>query len=775
MAKHYNFPSHVCLLFTASNFLLFFMPLLSAQKENYIVHMDFSAMPKAFSDHHNWHLATLQSVFQLSKTINAAADYEAKPSKLLYSYTHVMNGFSARLSPSEHEILKTSPGYVSSIKDHKVKPDTTHSPSYLGLTSNSEAWNVSNYGEGIIIGVIDSGVWPESKSFSDEGMPKVPKRWKGRCESGTEFNSSLCNNKLIGARFYNKGLIANENTTIAMNSTRDTTGHGTHTSSTAAGNFVKGASYFGYAPGTASGVAPRAHIAMYKALWFEGSYESDVIAAIDQAIMDGVDVLSISLGRGYIQLYENPVALATFAAAEKDIFVATSAGNDGPFRGTLHSGMPWVTTVGAGILDRELNGVLNLGNGVSVSGVSLYPGNDTTSWHGPVVFRGSCDDNRKFDKGHIIVCEEKYGDLDSLEEQYDNVRLTHDITAGIFITKAVDLDNFIKSRLPTIFINVKDGKKIKDYIKSATKPKASMEFKKTTLGVKSAPSLASYSSRGPDLSCQPVLKPDIMAPGSLILAAWPDNIWVELVHNEQEIYTNFNLLSGTSMSCPHIAGVAALMKRAHPDWSHAAIRSAMMTTADIMTRANKPIRDISFNQQPATPIDMGAGQINPNKALHPGLIYDANIADYISFLCALKLTQKQIQLFTKSALNDCSSPSSSDMNYPSFIAYFNADDSEANLTAVQEYHRTVTNVGDAVSTYTANLTPITGIKVSVVPSKLVFKTKNQKLSYKLTIKGPKAIPENVVFGYLSWVDSKRKYVVRSPIAVIGQKDFEIDD
>ncbi|XP_050213729.1 subtilisin-like protease SBT3 [Mercurialis annua] len=774
MANYYNFPSHVWLLFTASN-ILFFIPLLLAQKENYIVHMDLSAMPKAFSDHHNWHLATLDSVFQLSKTTDTT-NYETKPSKLLYSYTHAMNGFSAHLSPSEHEILKSSPGYVYSIKDQPVKPDTTRSPSFLGLTSNSEAWNVSNYGDNVIIGVIDTGVWPESKSFSDEGMPKVPKRWKGKCESGTEFNSSLCNNKLIGARFYNKGAIANKNATIAMNSTRDTEGHGTHTSSIAAGNFVKGASYVGYAPGTASGVAPRAHIAMYKALWPEGaSYTSDVIAAIDQAIMDEVDVLSISLGYSNKYLYENPVALATFAAAEKDIFVSTSAGNDGPYRGTLHNGMPWVTTVGAGTLDREFNGVLNLGNGVSVSGVSLYPGNDTTSWHGPIVFKGSCSDDREFETGHIIVCEEKYGNLDGLEEQYDNVRLTHNITAGIFITKAIDLENFIQSRLPTIFVNVKDGKKIKDYLNSTMKPKASMEFKKTILGVKSAPSLTSYSSRGPDLSCQPVLKPDIMAPGSLILAAWPDNIWVELVHNEQEIYTNYNLLSGTSMACPHVAGVAALLKRAHPDWSHAAIRSAMMTTADTMTQANEPIRDISFDQLPATPIDMGAGQINPNKALHPGLIYDANITDYVNFLCALNLTQQQIQIITKSEHSDCSSPSSSDLNYPSFIAYFNADDSEANLTAVQEYHRTVTNVGDAVSTYTANLTPITGIKVSVVPNKLVFKSKYQKISYKLTIKGPKAIPQDVVSGYLTWVDSKSKYIVRSPIAVIGQKNFEIDD
>ncbi|EEF52383.1 subtilisin-like protease SBT3 [Ricinus communis] len=777
MAKQYSIPFYERLFFATSTFLLF-VPTLLAEKDNYIVRMDSSAMPKAFSAHHSWHLATLSSVFEVSKSrssVSTATTAAAKPSKLLYSYTHVIDGFSAHLSPAEHEILKNSTGYISSIKDLPVKPDTTRSPSYLGLTSNSEAWKLSNYGESIIIGVIDSGVWPESESFSDNGMPRIPKRWKGKCESGVQFNSSLCNNKLIGARFYNKGLIAKWNTTISMNSTRDTEGHGTHTSSTAAGNFVRNVSYFGYAPGTASGVAPRAHIAMYKALWQEGSYTSDIIAAIDQAIIDGVDILSISLGLDDLALYEDPVALATFAAVEKNIFVSASAGNRGPFRGALHNGMPWVTTIAAGTVDREFEAVLKLGNGVSVTGLSLYPGNYTTSRQVPMVFKGKCLDNEDLLNvgGYIVVCEEEYGNLHDLEDQYDNVRDTKNVTGGIFITKSIDLENYIQSRFPAIFMNLKDGIKIKDYINSTTKPQASMEFKKTTVGVKSAPSLTSYSSRGPSLACPSVLKPDIMAPGSLILAAWPENIIVDRI-DDQEIFNNFNLQSGTSMACPHVAGIAALLKKAHPDWSPAAIRSAMMTTADTMTQAKEPIRDIDYGRQPATPLDMGSGQINPNKALDPGLIYDANLTSYINFLCALNLTQKQIQTITKSPNNDCSSPSS-DLNYPSFLAYFNADSSEANLTAVQEYHRTVTNVGDPVSTYTANLTPINGIKASVVPNKLVFKAKYEKLSYKLSIQGPNPVPEDVVFGYLSWVDSKGKYVVKSPITVTSLKYFDVDD
>ncbi|KAL0438751.1 UNVERIFIED_CONTAM: Subtilisin-like protease SBT3 [Sesamum latifolium] len=337
----------------------------STHTDTYIVHMDLSAMPKAFSSHHSWYLTILSSVSDSTKSTTT--------SKLVYAYTNAINGFSAVLSCSELEAIKDLPGYVSSVRDTTVEVDTTHSYRFLGLNPDTGVWPASAYGKDVIIGVVDSGVWPESRSFKDDGMSEIPARWRGECESGTNFSSSLCNKKLIGARYFNKGLLAtNPNLTISMNSARDTDGHGTHTSSTAAGNYVEGASFFCYASGTARGMAPNARVAMYKAFWDEGGY---------------------------------PVATAAFAAMEKGIFVSTSSGNDGPSLKTLHNGIPWVLNVAAGTIDREFQGTLSLGNGAAATGLSLYVGN-STSIKSPIAYVGPCENEDSLKKAgqKIVIC-----------------------------------------------------------------------------------------------------------------------------------------------------------------------------------------------------------------------------------------------------------------------------------------------------------------------------------------------------------------------------------
>ncbi|KAM6560185.1 hypothetical protein CsatA_029424 [Cannabis sativa] len=159
---------------------------------------------------------------------------------------------------------------------------------------------------------------------------------------------------------------------------------------------------------------------------------------------------------------------------------------------------------------------------------------------------------------------------------------------------------------------------------------------------------------------------------------------------------------------------------------------------------------------------MGAGHINPNKALDPGLIYEVGSQDYVNLLCALNYTEKQIKIITMSTSLNCSTPSI-DLNYPSFIAFFNPNDSESTMKKVREFRRTVTNVGEGKSTYVASVTPMKGLNVCVNPDKLVFQEKNEKQSFKLIIEGPIILKETVVFGYLSWKDSDNKHVVRSSI------------
>ncbi|MBA0746186.1 hypothetical protein Gogos_008726 [Gossypium gossypioides] len=726
--------------------------------------MDHSAMPKAFAGRQSWYLATLSS---LSANLRANTNSTIPTAELLYSYNHVIQGFSASLTLAQLEALKNSRGYVSSLRDKTVKLDTTYSFKFLGLSSDAGLWPASGFGKDVIIGLIDTGVWPESESFNDDGMNDVPLRWKGNCESGTQFNSSLCNKKLIGARSFNKGLIANNpSITISMNSPRDTAGHGTHTSSTAAGTYVGDASYFGYAQGTARGMAPGARVAMYKALWDEGSYTTDIIAAIDQAINDGVDVLSLSFGLDELELYEDPIAIATFAAIEKNIFVSTSAGNEGPDLQTLHNGTPWVLTVAAGTMDRSFGASLSLGTDGYVRGAALYPGNFSSIRY-PIVFMDKCDETKELKKlvGMIIVCQDP-GKEDSLNDQFSSIQVAGNV-AGVFITNSTLLDIFTQSPFPAIFLKQKDGDIVVDYIKTNKNPKASIEFKTTFLGSKPSPTVTNYTSRGPSYSAPSVLKPDIMAPGDSILAAWPLNIGVARL-NDDMLFSSFNLLSGTSMACPHVAGIAALLKGAHPDWSPTAIRSALMTTSDPIDNAGNPIEDVGTNLQPATPLAMGAGHINPNKALDPGIVYDATVQDYIDFLCGLNFTPQQIKTITGSSSNDCSNPSL-DLNYPSFIAYFNDRNVKPDSNTVKEFQRTVTNVGEGSFIYKASLTAMKGVKVSVEPDTLVFKEINEKKSFKLSIEGPRQLDKTVSFGYLIWEDSQRKHVVRSPIVATSYK------
>ncbi|XP_042408489.1 subtilisin-like protease SBT3 [Zingiber officinale] len=722
----------------------------------YIIHMDSAAMPAAFSDRRSWYLATLAAAISGSSAVG---------DRILYVYEHAVHGFSARFSQAQLARLKQSRGFLACHVDALVKKDTTHTPAFLGLTADGAGlWPVSRFGDDAIIGVVDTGVWPESASFSDDSLGPVPPRWRGACEIGPGFGPSACNRKLIGARSFFKGLLAlDPNLTLPDPTPRDDEGHGTHTSSTAGGSRADGAAFFGYSPGKATGVAPWARLAMYKALWSGfGGATSDIIAAVDKAIADGVDVISLSLGIDDLALYQDPIAIATFAAVDQGIFVSTSAGNEGPFDGLLHNGTPWVTTVGASTVDRTFVAAVTLGEGSVVLGQSLYPGSSASKHRQlPLVFLDQCDNITllKNNRHKIVICK-----VAELGIAVQNLQIAK-VDAGLFISGDIFLEFYIQFTYPAAIISPQDGPTILNYINNTSEPKAMLRFKQTVLGTKPAPVVATYSSRGPSSSCPSVLKPDIVAPGSLILAAWPTNSSVGVADGNQ-LYSQFNIISGTSMACPHVAGVGALLKAARPEWSPAAIRSAIMTTASHLDNTGAPIKDMGHHYKHATPLAMGSGHLDPNRALEPGLIYDADTEDYLELLCAMNFTIPQIKIIAKTTSIDCSN-ATLDLNYPSFIAYFDANATSAGSSggaAARQFRRRVTNVGDPTATYRAEIVQIKGFTTSVVPERLVFTERYEKQSFTLILEkvsGRKADTES--HGSLSWVEEKGKYVVRSPI------------
>ncbi|KAF2298922.1 hypothetical protein GH714_029121 [Hevea brasiliensis] len=480
-------------------------------------------------------------------------------------------------------------GFVSARPERKIRLQTTHSPSFLGLHQQMGFWKESNFGKGVIIGVLDGGIFPSHPSFGDKGMPPPPAKWKGRCD----FNASECNNKIIGARSFN--LAAKAMKGVADEPPIDVDGHGTHTASTAAGSFVYNADTLGNAKGTAVGMAPYAHLAIYK-VCFGGPTadctESDILAGLDTAVQDGVDVLSLSLVDVSMPFFQDNIAIGSFAAIQKGIFVSCAGGNSGPFNGTLSNEAPWILTVGASTIDRRIAATAKLAKGEELDALC-----------GEGALEGMNV------KGKVVLCERGGIGRIAKGEEVKNAGgaamiLMNDETSGFSTISDPHV-------LPATHVSFAAGLKIKAYINSTKTPTATILFKGTVIGDPLSPAVTSFSSRGPSLASPGILKPDIIGPGVSILAAWPFPL-----DNTTDTKSTFNIMSGTSMACPHLSGIAALLKSSHPDWSPAAIKSAIMTTADILNLEGKPIVDET--RQPADIFATVAGHVNPSRANDPG-------------------------------------------------------------------------------------------------------------------------------------------------------------
>ncbi|KAJ6985745.1 subtilisin-like protease SBT1.6 [Populus alba x Populus x berolinensis] len=681
--------------------LLSFLPLLSLSfstvdqpYKTYIIRIDSQSKPSIFPTHYNWYTTEFTSTPQI-----------------LHTYDTVFHGFSAILTPDRAATLSQHPSVLAVIEDQRKQLHTTRSPQFLGLRNQRGLWSDSNYGSDVIIGVLDTGIWPERRSFSDVNLGPVPGRWKGICEVGERFTAR---HEAVGGAM---GPISPINDTLEFKSPRDADGHGTHTASTAAGRHAFRASMEGFAAGIAKGVAPKARLAVYKVCWKNaGCFDSDILAAFDAAVKDGVDVISISIGGGNgisAPYYLDPIAIGAYGAASRGVFVSSSAGNDGPNFMSVTNLAPWIVTVGAGTIDRSFPAVVVLGNGKKLSGVSLYAGLPLSGKMYPLVYPGVSNGEGLVGDAHLI---------------------------------------------PACALGSDEGDAVKAYVSSTSNPVATISFKGTVIGIKPAPVVASFSGRGPNGISPEILKPDLIAPGVNILAAWTDAAGPTGLESDPR-KTEFNILSGTSMACPHVSGAAALLKSAHPDWSPAAIRSAMMTTANTFNNLNQPMTDEAT----------GAGHLNLDRAMDPGLVYDITNYDYVNFLCGIGYGPRVIQVITRSPVScPVKKPLPENLNYPSLAALFS---SSAKGASSKTFIRTVTNVGQPNAVYRFTIQAPKGVTVTVKPRKLVFTEAVKKRSFIVTItantRNLSMGDSGAVFGSISWSDGK--HVVRSPI-VVAQMD-----
>jgi subtilisin family serine protease len=700
----------------------------------------------------------------------------------IYDYHHTFNGFAAELSATQAEALKNVAGVLAVTADELVSADTSTTPTFLGLDAvNGGLWNqlggVDRAGEDIIIGVVDSGVWPESESFSDRtgtngNGSKGGKRsyqhipgWHGKCHPGEAWNASLCNQKLIGARHFDAGFGGDAGLKATrpweFASPRDYNGHGTHTASTAGGNHAVTTTGPAAGLGKINGIAPRARISVYKALYSlqDGSqangFTSDLVAAIDQAVADGVDVINYSIS-GTSTNFLDAAQVAFLNAADAGVFVSASAGNSGPTSGTVAHPAPWITTVAAGTHNRDGAGSTTLGNGTTYNGASLasalsakplinasdagLPGADATK---VTLCYGAADnagiavlDPAKV-SGKIVVC-----DRGVTARVSKSLAVQQAGGAGmILVNTSPNSINADFHFVPTVHLADTARAAVRAYA-ATVGATASIAQAQILLNVP-APFTASFSSRGPlAAGSGNLLKPDLMAPGQDILAAVapPGNNGL-----------SFNVYSGTSMSAPHVAGLAALLKQLHPDWTPMMIKSALMTTAfDVLDTSISTATRI-FNQ--------GAGHVKPNAAADPGLVFDSNFNDWLAFLCGTTNGVRPDVCTTLSGLGYSLVPSN--MNTASIAI--------GALAGVQTVTRRVTNVSLTSATYTAAVSGLAGITADVQPSSLTIGP-GETRSFTVAFTRTTAALNSYAGGQLTFTDgthSVRIPMVVRPVALVA--------
>ncbi len=641
--------------------------------------------------------------------------------EVLYSYTTAVDGFAARLSPGQVKQAHSMPRILSVERSGRSHLDSVRATASLPLTAIQQRIGVDSsppLGHGVVVGVVDTGIWPENPSFAGvptnaEAVRRAYPGFSGRCARGERWRRGLCNAKVIAAQYFVKGF-GRENVAAAdFTSPRDGSGHGSHTAGSVAGNAGVDVRIDGQHFGHISGAAPGAALSIYKACWTapepadDGCATADLVKAIDRAVSDGVDVISFSIGGS--DTATRSLELAFKSAANAGVFIAGSAGDDGPGASTVAPHGPWVTTVAA-TTHRPFRGDVVLGNGRKLVGSMV---SDHRVGPLPLVYAGDaaangatvheaalCDpgalDARTVD-GAIVVCERgafaRVGKSSSVEQSGGSAMVLVNAAPG-----GTDAD---VHAVPTVQVGSADGRAIRSYIRRSTRPTASLH--PVASGSIGRRLVADFSSRGPERSSTgDVLKPDVAAPGvGVVSAAAPASDGGRL----------WDLSSGTSMAAPQVAGIAADIMTAHPGWSPAAVKSALMTTALPVDASEGPLAS-------------GAGEVSLRRALDPGLVYDApgrGWADVASI-------------------------------------------SIGDLVAEQTVTRRVTNVSEKAETYTSHVHGLPGLGVSVNPPTLSL-SPGQSRTFAVTFTARRSARyQRFVSGALTWAGSLG-HRVTSPLVV----------
>jgi subtilisin family serine protease len=705
------------------------------------------------------------SAFLEQRQQDVAAEAGVSPDA---TYTVAVNGFSAKMDPNQAAKLAATDGVQKVVPDEVRHPHAVPSTEFLGLEGDNGVWQsvggIDEAGEGVVVGVIDTGVAPENPSFAGEPLGTTPgdepyvdgndvvyvkadgnEFRSPRVADGNGWTSSDYSTKLIGARYFDTGAAATGFTFEAdYLSPRDGDTHGSHTASTAAGNNGVDASIEGLDFGAISGVAPAAKVAAYKACWAgpdplvttdDVCALSDLLGAINAAVKDGVDVINYSIGGGAASSTFALEDQAFFNAAAAGIFVAVSAGNSGPDASTADHASPWYTTVAASTIP-TYEGTVTLPNGFEAAGASIsvpadqnvtapvvYAGDiaasGTDTANAALCLLGSLDPAKA--AGKIVVCDRGQN---ARVEKSEEVKAAGGVGMILVNVTPASVDNDFHA-VPTVHLDAQYRAALLSYVRETPDATATLIGENVTDTVTPTPQVAGFSSRGPMLADgSDILKPDVSAPGVAILAA---------AANAPGADPAYEFLSGTSMSSPHVAGLAALYLGERPRATPAEIKSAMMTTAyDTVDAEGAPAED---------PFAQGAGHVDPTKYFDPGLLYLNGSADWAAFLQGKALYDFGVEPID-----------GSDLNLASI--------SIGSLAKPQTVTRTVTST--QAGSFTASI-DVPGVDAVVEPSTLTFGAAGEEQDFTVTFTRTTAPAEQWTTGFLTWTSGDTQ--VRSPLAI----------